>query len=65
MSDIPELPDGYKERLNDSLQGVVHYANKAFEVAGEFLADEIECGDDTIKIVITRQGVTEIIEESS
>lgn len=58
--EIPQLPEGYKERLEHSLQGVVYHAKKAFEVAGEFLADEIECGDDNIKIVITRQGVIDV-----
>jgi len=52
---MSELPKGYQRRINHALAGVLHHAHKAIEVAGEFLSDEIEVGDDEIKVTISRR----------
>lgn len=55
---VPDLPPGYKERMDKSVIVVMDEAKRIMEICNEFECETVEFGDGTLSVVIkpTKEG---------
>lgn len=49
---VPDLPGGYKERMDDATLKLMEQARKIMEICKEFACDNVELTDGEITVVI-------------
>ena len=53
--DIPDLPEGYKERMDSCASNMMPHAKRAWEIVEEFCAEDLLLTYGEIEVIIRKK----------